>query len=109
MSGSGGGGGGSTDRAVDCATVKFSTVLASPVPEVIAELQISDVLELSLRGTTPPIIQALDPAGRVAGAIAVSNVTRLIECIRQGYEYVAIVASVNGGEVKVTVRPAAGS
>jgi hypothetical protein len=109
MSGSGGGGGGSADQPIDCASVNLSTVLASPVPEVIAELKQADKLRLTLRDSTPPVIQALDQSDRVAGAIAVSNVTRLIDCMRQGYKYVAIVASVNGGEVKITVRPAAGS
>jgi hypothetical protein len=109
MSGGGGGGGGSPDQPIDCATVKLSTVLASPDPRVIPTLKTDDQLNLTLREGTPPVVLAVASNGAEAGAIAVSNITRLIECMRQGYRYVAIVLSVKGGEVRVTVRPASGT
>jgi hypothetical protein len=109
MSGGGGGGGGVPDQPVDCAAVKLTTVLASPDSMVLPTPKANDQLELRLREGTPPVVVAVTSKGAEAGAIAVSNITRLIDCMRQGYRYVAVIVSVSGGEVRVTIRPASGT
>jgi len=104
MSGSGGIGGGGPrgNDQVSCETLMTKTILSSPNPEVIPHLKKSQVLDIELRGAS---LIALTADGEIAGSITSSIMARIVECIRQGFEYVAIVENVSGGRCDVEVRP----
>ena len=109
MSGGGGGGGGPSfpeqGDPVDCEELAFDATLSDPIPGVVDDLQEGDVLVVELR-TEPRRISVVDENGREAGAIATQQWDRLLECLQLGNEYEADVLSVDGGAVRVRVRPA---
>lgn len=109
MSGSGGGGGGGGGgEQFDCETLIERTSISSPVPEVIKKLHVADQLEVRIgRQGDADILQAVDSAGEVAGSLVPASLPRFIMCIRQGSEYVAVIQSIDGGRVRVEIRPGA--
>lgn len=108
MSGSGGGGGSggpaSPDPQVDCASLIIRTTLNSPDPAVVSKLELRDVLHVSPQTSAGPV-EAITDAGEVAGSITARQMMRLLQCIEDGFEYIAVVLSVSGGRVEVEVRP----
>ena len=109
MSGSGSSdlplGGGSSGAISDCASLFFTTALASPVAGVIATLKIGEVL--SLKAPTPPstVVLAVTAAGSTAGSVISPHHAKMVDCMRQGFGYVAIVRSISGGACDVEIRP----
>lgn len=84
-----------------CEDLQLKIHLASPVPDVIKDLAVDDILQLSLKTPTGPVIATYD--GRVAGAILTTDPGFLIECITQRYVYVARVISSTGGDCQVAI------
>jgi hypothetical protein len=101
MSGSGPGPspGPSTDYD-NCLFLSKITALASPNPTVLATLSKGDTLLVSSSGTSLDILTA---TGQKCGAV-ISDVSRFIECIKQGHEYVAIVTDISGGKCTLQIR-----
>jgi hypothetical protein len=96
-------GGGSIEDE-DCPGQPFETVLASPNPDVVSQLDIDQLLDIvsveePARGV---IAQTLD--GDYVGAI-VRDIVRLRRCIAAGNTYEADVVRIAGGSVTVLVRP----
>lgn len=98
---SGPAGTGGTGSGADSCTLRFNTVLASPVPAEVATLSIGDVLVVLLQDA-PPAVTACQPDGTVVGGIT-QEAPRLRSCIQQGHTYEAVVLSINGGAVQVQV------
>ena len=96
-----GGVGPSSDPVLNCATLSGSTRLNSPQKNVIEKLVIGTKLDLVL---TEMIVEA-HFNGEIAGTITWTNLARMIECIEDGYEYVAHVRSIEGGAIQVDIRP----
>ncbi len=83
----------------------FETVLASPNPTTVADLEVDELLDVvaveePARGV---VAQTLD--GQYVGAI-VRDILRLRRCIAEGATYEADVVRIAGGSVTVIVRPA---
>jgi hypothetical protein len=81
----------------------FRTILASPNPEAIDELELGEILDLvridqPVRGV---LAKRLD--GVTVGAV-IRELVRLRECIARGVLYEAEVVSITGGAVTVDVR-----
>lgn len=92
-------GGGGDD---DCRK-RFETVLGSPVPEVVADLNVSELLDVikidePIRGV---VAQTID--GQLVGAIT-RDIAGLRRCIERGVPYEAEVLAIRGGSVTVEVR-----
>jgi len=106
-SGGGGFGGGQPEER-DCNIIERVS-LTSPVPAVISTLKKGDKLDVRIRtqaGRDSVVAHA--PSGVIAGAIILSSVQRtrdLIECLREGWHYDAIVLDIKGGLCNVEVRP----
>ena len=62
------------------------------------------MIGLRLEGETGPVV-AVTGGGQVAGSITHPSLAKLIECMQQGFKYVAIVVEVDGGACHVEVRP----
>ncbi|WP_449435496.1 hypothetical protein [Pedobacter steynii] len=85
----------------DCGDLQIKIHLASPDPDVIKDLGINDVLRLTLKTSTGPVVASYD--GKVAGAILTTDPGFLISCISQGYGYSARVVSLTGGDCQVAI------
>lgn len=82
----------------------FRTTLNSPKPAVVKKLKKDDVLEVEAKAPRGPVI-AKTATGEEAGSITSDLLLRLLECIAEGFSYVAIVRSISGGQVDVEIRP----
>ncbi len=112
MSGSGpggaGGDGGYGDDHFNCETLVERTSLSSPVPEIVKQLSVGDELDVRLgQQGSAEILQAVDSDGAMAGSVVPPSLPRFIMCIRRGSKYVAVVQSIDGGRVRVEIRPGA--
>lgn len=97
-------GGGSTQ--IPCANLIERTYVNSPVPGIVAALKAGDVLEVQLQvGTQPAALLAVAASGSTAGTLTPPRLPQIIDCMQQGYLYIALVLEVNGGQVKVEIRP----
>jgi hypothetical protein len=112
MSGGGGGGsrggdfGSSGGGAADCGDLRFAATLQSVQPDAVAELSVDEILHVALRTDGhPPVIEVRTTGGVVVGAL-IQRVPDLLRCIQAGYEYVAQVLQIDGGNVRVEVRGA---
>jgi hypothetical protein len=105
---SGGGGGGGTysppDTGVSCANLKFDAPLQSVDPDAVRGLAEGDELTVRL-GTADgaSIVEVVTGVGDYVGAL-IDRIADLLRCIQDGYEYVATVISIDGGDVRVRVR-----
>jgi len=100
MSGHSGSGPGGGVVAASCETLSGLTQLNSPQPNVVQQLSVGDNLDLILQAT---IVEA-HFNGNAAGTITWTLLARLIECMDEGYSYIAQVRSINGGIVQVHIR-----
>ena len=106
MSGSGitTGGGAGSPTSGGCADIFVETTLASPNPEIIGKLKANEQLTLQLQGERGPLL-AVTKEGEIAGSIASSSLARIIRCISEGYNFIAIVKLVSGGRCDIEIRP----
>lgn len=111
MSGSGGSGdvGGAragTPGIADCARLRVVVSLSNPQPEVISGLRIQDVLSVELREQAGyPQVAILADGSRLAGVVIGHALRQLLDCLAAGFEYVAVVRSIDGGNVELLVQP----
>lgn len=103
MSGSGGG----IDRprnGPDCANLQETTNLNSVDAGVAATIKPNDQLAVSAQTPRGPLL-AVTTRGEAVGSITSASLARILECINQGFHFVAIVQSITGGRIVVEVRP----
>ncbi len=97
-----GGGGGGGGGQVTCETLIVRTALNSPTPEVLPQLREGAVLSIEVRGRS---LVAVTASGEIAGSITSTMMAKILECIKQGYSYVALVKKISGGHCDVEIRP----
>jgi len=113
MSGSGGssstGTGGIPGHSeIDCAMIAEKTILNSPDPDVLKDLRKNDVLIVTLKVRNGQnILVAETQDGRTAGSLTLPLLPRILECMGQAFEYVAIVTDILGGRCIVIIQPKA--
>ena len=101
MSGSGGGGGSSGfEPILDCDSISFNTDINSPQVDAIRGLKARDRLSVVL-DNDKVVIQR--DAGDILGSVNWSSIARLIECLREGFEYVAVVRDIQDGLIRVHI------
>lgn len=103
MSGSGGGGGGFSLPTGTCDTLVIDTLLISPKADVIADLEVGDVLRIGIDMSDGTTTVVATHQGRIAGGIAAPLLPRLRECIDSGTQYGARVTAKREGLVRVRV------
>jgi len=106
MSGSGGGSfaaGGAQE--ISCDRLSFETQLSSPKPEVVAGINVGDVLWVAIEQQGSAQVVVIKHGNQVAGGITSPKMSRLLECIRQGTQYQATVLSKAGGQVAIRISP----
>lgn len=103
MSGSGGGSW-TTPTGDSCERLASETTLTSPDRAVISLLNNGTLLDVEVDDSgARPVVRAMYQ-GQIAGSITSSIIQRLVECIEDGYQYVAEVQSVQGGTCRVRVH-----
>lgn len=101
-------GSGSRDREIKppkspCSSLRFRAVLNSPQANVIKALRVDDELPLSVLPSPPnPVVATHN--GVTAGTVTGSQVNALVNCIMNGFQFVATVIEVRGGECIVDVH-----
>lgn len=85
---------------LSCANLKGITVLSAPEEDVVASLQVGDLLKVEEQDG---YIIARTQDGKKAGTLLTPIHGRLILCIKQGYEYQAEVLGVDGIMCKVRI------
>jgi hypothetical protein len=91
----------SSNKPDECAELKLSTRLASPISVVIDSIEISSVLDVVLFNDS---VVVLSQSGEIAGSIIGRDAVRLKKCIESGANYVARVTSLVGGNCDVHIR-----
>ena len=103
MSGHGGGGssGGGASFEPDCGSISFNTDINSPQENEMDGLTINDKLDVVLSGNIV-VVKRRDTED-ILGSVNWSSISKLIECLHDGFEYVAVVQDIQDGLVKVHI------
>jgi hypothetical protein len=106
MSGGGGSGGSYSppDTGVSCANLKFDAPVQSVDPGAVQQLAEGEDLAVRL-GTADgaSVVEIVTGGGDYVGAL-IDRIADLLRCIQDGYQYVATVVSIDGGDVRVRVQ-----
>lgn len=86
-----------------CRTLSFRAVLNSPQANVIRTLQIGNELLLIVQPSPPHAVVATHN-GSEAGTITGSQMASLVNCIRNGFKFVATVVELRSGQCIVDVH-----
>jgi hypothetical protein len=105
--GGGGGGGGDFDRpATDCSRLRFEAHVASPVAAVLSALTVGEVLDVAQVNQSGTVSVVLNKKnGQRVGGLASPQVAQLRKCMDDGFDFQAVVLSINGAQVRVRVEP----
>ena len=91
-----------TSSSFDCASIIERTILNSPNPAVLSSLNVGDILILELASVRGPLYAKHN--SEIAGSITSAILAQLIQCINEGYQYIAIIQSITGGRCSVEIR-----
>jgi len=100
-----GGAGGGGESSTDCGSLIVDTILNSPVSAVVALLKKGDRLtvEIQVGGSGVNSLVAKH-GGQIAGSLTPPSLTTILNCIQNGFQYVAVVLDVTGGVVRVRIQ-----
>lgn len=112
MSGSGSGGSGigygGEPEAVgqrSCYDFVERVRVSSPDPEVAREVEVGNVLDVTVDSEETPLLLLATPTGRILGSIVPSGMARLLVCIlNEHVHFMAVVLEKNGGLIRVEIR-----
>ena len=94
----------SPEASTDPCHIIETTTLNSPDRTVLAMLREGDELDIELREEpTRRLLATRD--NNVAGSITSAKHAHIVQCIRTGREYKALVRSIRGGFCQVRVQP----
>lgn len=100
MSGSSSGNSG-YEADMSCGSISFNTDINSPQEDALVGLKVQQELDVQLNGVTVVVVR--NDTNDTIGSVNWSSIARLIECLSEGYEYVAIVRDIQDGLIKVHI------
>lgn len=102
------GGGSSNSGTTDCGSLVVITILNSPVQKVIGQLRKGDCLDVVMvTAGTITRLEAKRSSGETAGSLTPPELVRIVNCIKAGHKYVAVVTSPpTGGIVNIRIQSA---
>jgi hypothetical protein len=100
----GGGPGPRPEPRSNCASLRERTTLNSVDPAAVNLLHAGTILDVRANSPTGPLVAVLNQV-QIVGSVTSASAARILECIEDGYEFVAEVLQVNGGQVVVLIRP----
>lgn len=89
---------GTTD---ECSTLYLTTKLATPNPELIANLEIGVVLDVSLSNGS---IVVVTDSNEIIGSVIGRDSVKLKNCMENGYSFSAKIINLNGGSCDVLIK-----
>jgi hypothetical protein len=88
-----------------CERVYRGVSLSSPKRNILSKLKVGDRLNLEIRTYKDSfVVFAVTASGEDAGTVISSSNVQIIKCIQQGYIYVAIVKTLDGGDCTLEIR-----
>lgn len=96
---------GNRGTEISCEKLVFNTQLASPKEEVISQINVDDILDISFELLNDQAVVYARWKGQIAGGIASALLPRLRTCIVEGTTYIAKVTQKQGGQVLLRVSP----
>jgi hypothetical protein len=87
----------------DCLNLQFTTPLTSPSPDVVGNLSQGQQLFVDLNEDGTPIV--LTGERETVGTITGPHQDDIKECIDEGFNYIATVEDIAGGEIIIEVEP----
>ncbi len=105
MSGSGGSyfGPSTFSSTTSCETLQFDTQLASPKAQVVSQLSVGDILQVSFAPLNNQQVVVAVWNDSEAGSIVHPQLNQLRSCMLNGEVYEAKVLGVSGGQVRLRV------
>lgn len=97
-----GGGNQKSEDLFDCAKVYFKTNIPSPDVVILSKIIKGDILTLNLAGKRGPI-QLLNSNSEFVGNLSSKHIPDLINCMNNGYKYIAEVTEIFGGKCSILV------
>jgi hypothetical protein len=85
-----------------CAEQNIHTQLSSPNEAVLSQLKRDDILQIGFLNDKQIIVGIFD--GQIAGVILNRDILKLISCMQQGFQFIAIVRQVRGGMCAITIK-----
>jgi hypothetical protein len=86
-----------------CEKLSVNVILATPVPAMLALLKEKDTLEIvHIPSNT---LEAHNGNGEYVGTVLNPSNDRIIECIRNGVEFIGIVLSISGAKCNIVIKP----
>ena len=101
MSGSSAGGSPGYEPEMNCGSISFNTDINSPQENTLAGLEVRQ--QLNVRLSDGVVVVVRTDTGDIVGSINWSSIAKLIECLSDGYEYVALIRDIQGGLIKVHI------
>ena len=105
---SGGGNGPRTDGGPDipCDMLRFETTVNSVDRKVLREVKVKDELDIALNVAEGVKRVLIMRNGDTLGSIT-TQLAKILGCLEEGFEFVAVVLSKDGGACRVRVQPKA--
>jgi len=85
-----------------CSQLSFRAPLTSPKPQILQALKVGEVLTIHL-DPTPPHAVIVSFRGTPAGTLTGPDISQLVRCIQNGFQYAAKVLEVAGSVCVVEV------
>ena len=82
--------------------VTDDTFLSSPNPEIVPQLQVGTIMYLHVINDN---ILVAKTKGEIAGSITSAIQVKIIQWIRNRYEFQATVVSIDGGKCQIHITP----
>jgi hypothetical protein len=83
----------------------LNRALEAPVEGVVNLLTVGDLLRAVLSEGPPEVVAIVSDAGSIAGSVVPTS--RLVECLKQGVEFVVRVVTIDGGAIMLEIRAVA--
>lgn len=97
----GGSSGADSQFTCTCESLCIDTILNSPQEDILAILEVGDVL--AVKENAGRLLAHKDD--NLAGSLTPPTQAKIINCISSGHKYVAVVKEKTGGACKVQIRP----
>ena len=88
---------------VACEALRVKTVLNSPDPAIVGQLQKGNCLEVAIERHGAREVVVARWQGQVAGSITAASFIKIIECLKAGEPFRATVLAVAGGRCDVEI------
>jgi hypothetical protein len=81
----------------NCENFVIETRILDPVPSALKGLYVGDVLFIKLN-TSVERIELLNSRNEISGKIALYNIDTLVECLKKGVKFIAVIIDIEDDE-----------